>query len=403
MNKVLHVMPHAPGRSNRLALQISYAIDEFDIETLVVCDSPPSNGADDASAHGQVTYLPDRFQNPSKGRVRQVVESAMKAIWMTRYLLKSRPDIIHVHEHLLIWVALIGMLLNKPVVWDPHDYFYEGFESGPLRWAFIKRCMERVLVWRGVPCLMVSQGMREIYQQMYPGITKYLIRNFSLMRPDFTLRNPALPRDAGVLQSGSVVRVIYPGQILKDRLPMDFIKAVARDDGLLLDIYGMDRWGTYPEAIRAEIHAESTQNIRLMGSYSPSDLPAILANYDYAVFPYVITSRNIDFCLPNKFFQCLAAGLPIIVSNLRELGAIVTEHGLGHVFQAGNYQQAVALMQAWPPDSSEYVALKQRVREYALTQIDYQAEARVLLGVYAALLAPGEQGLRADARQSERR
>lgn len=390
MKKVLHIMPYAPCRSNRLALQISYAIGAFDIETLVVCEPAPSDGRDTESARGKVTYLPARFQQSSTGRGRasQLLASAMKTAWIIRFLIKNSPDIVHVHEHLLIWVALVAILLNKSVVWDPHDYFYEGFESGPLRWGFIKQCMERVLVGRGVPCLMVSQGMRDIYHGMYPKIRTFLVRNYSVIRPDFKALNQSSPSRHGALAGNSVMRVIYPGQIFRDRIPMAFIEAVARNDGLRLDIYGMDKWGSYQEEIRAMIDSGSITNVRLMGSYSSSDLPAILADYDYAVFPFVITSRNINACLPNKFFQCAAAGLPIVVSNMHELGAIVTEHGLGHVFEAGNYRQAVEFMRAWPLDSPEYAALKKRTREYALHQMDYEAEQTILLRVYASLVAP---------------
>ena len=37
------------------------------------------------------------------------------------------------------------------------------------------------------------------------------------------------------------------------------------------------------------------------------------------------------YCLPNKLFECLMAGLPVIVSNLPEMAAIVRDFRVGEI------------------------------------------------------------------------
>jgi hypothetical protein len=281
---------------------------------------------------------------------------------------------------MLVWLAVLCSLVGRRVIWDPHDFFHEGFETGPLRWAVVKRVMERLLAVRDVPMLAVSEGMAAIYRSLYPRARIELVRNYAV-EPRLTLHPRRPTADAAVL------KVVYPGLLAPDRIPVEFIRAVGRQSGIQLDILGSDRWSGYGAGIRELIRAEHIGNVRLMGEYGSSGLLGTLSQYDWAVLPYVINHRNVDHCLPNKFFQCINAGLPLLVSSMTELGGLVAGHGLGHVFKDGDYTTAVALLQMYSPDSGEYEALRQRVFDYAAQQVDYEAQRMLLLSLYESVAA----------------
>jgi len=49
------------------------------------------------------------------------------------------------------------------------------------------------------------------------------------------------------------------------------------------------------------------------------------------VIPYQPTCLNNLYCTPNKLFEFIAAGLPILASDLPEIRTIVSGHGIGQL------------------------------------------------------------------------
>lgn len=386
---MLHIVVDSPGHSNRLALQIAYAAGQFSVETLVVAELPDSAEMPASRPLGAICHVPQWLQVLPRRQGRSwlppFVITAIRWLWIVRFVVQAKPDILHVHENPLIWVALLGSLSKMKVVWDPHDYFYDGSGSTPLRWKSIKRGMEKCLAWRGVPFLMVCEWMRDKYLSMYPGVGALLLKNYSVASVMGDSESAAKTAAGPRFETGGVLRVIYFGQVVKPRLPMEFIELVAKDEAIQFDIYGMDKWGNYLEEINDKIRQEAITNIRVMGAYTPTEIMHVLADYHYSVLPYQITQANLDFCLPNKFFQCVSAGLPMVVSNMRGLGGLVTKHGLGHVFIEGDYRQAIELIKTLPLVSPEYRELRARVLDHAATVLmDQKLEREALLKAYSS-------------------
>jgi len=57
---------------------------------------------------------------------------------------------------------------------------------------------------------------------------------------------------------------------------------------------------------------------------------------DLAVFPIRTGSANIEQALPNKLFESLHAGLPVVACDAALVGAFVREHDLGELFSFGD-------------------------------------------------------------------
>lgn len=79
--------------------------------------------------------------------------------------------------------------------------------------------------------------------------------------------------------------------------------------------------------------AESHKNIHLMPSVPQKDLPSLIRQADIGVHLIQNTCLNHYYCLPNKLWEYLHSGIPVIVSNFPELENIVITKNLGWVVE----------------------------------------------------------------------
>jgi glycosyltransferase involved in cell wall biosynthesis len=96
---------------------------------------------------------------------------------------------------------------------------------------------------------------------------------------------------------------------------------------------------------------------------------------------------NHRLTLPNRLFQAVAVGVPVVASDVGELAATVRRHRLGTLYRPGDPQSLVA-------------AAREAVRTYpellatvgaAASELSWERDAQALLAVYATL-ADGRAG-----------
>lgn len=72
-----------------------------------------------------------------------------------------------------------------------------------------------------------------------------------------------------------------------------------------------------------------TKKILLKESVPQEELLYWTASADIGIIPYTAVDLNTEYCTPNKLFEYIQAGLPILSSNLPELNKIVRQNHLG--------------------------------------------------------------------------
>jgi hypothetical protein len=123
-----------------------------------------------------------------------------------------------------------------------------------------------------------------------------------------------------------------------------------------------------------------------MAGYTAEHIIPILEQYPFAILPYEVTQPNINFCLPNKFYQCVEAELPLITSNMNEMGDIITRYGLGYVFTSGDNVACANLIANCSVTGDDYVELVRNVSKYKASEVDYEQQKIQLLNSYSGTI-----------------
>ena len=163
------------------------------------------------------------------------------------------------------------------------------------------------------------------------------------------------------------------------------IEAGALLDGAHIVFLGDTEPG-YERDLRALIAARALQSrISLLPSVPLVDLLAHTAEADVGVTLLQDTCENHRLALPNKLFEYIAAGVPVVASALPEMEGLIRHYGIGWCVAPGDADNlAVVLAQALASRGDR--ALRQRL-DHAAAELRWPVERRRLLALYNGLAA----------------
>ena len=95
------------------------------------------------------------------------------------------------------------------------------------------------------------------------------------------------------------------------------------------------------------------------------------------------TCLSYKYCLPNKLFQYIMAGLPVIVSDLPELTKIVNSYNIGYVFKGDESFKLKALIESI--DGTKINQMKKNTN-IAAKKYNWKEQEKKLIGSYMSVL-----------------
>jgi glycosyltransferase involved in cell wall biosynthesis len=131
-------------------------------------------------------------------------------------------------------------------------------------------------------------------------------------------------------------------------------------------------------------HEELQGRVYFHAAVPQNALLELTAAADAGVIPYQATCLNNYYCTPNKLFEFIAAGLPILATDLPEIRRIVHERELGLVGDTSTPKKLAALLDEFFSDEQRFTTWKARV-SVVRQLICWEQEEKKLVEIYEAL------------------
>jgi glycosyltransferase involved in cell wall biosynthesis len=245
---------------------------------------------------------------------------------VARVVREFRPDVIHCHNlpDRLTVVALEVAGGGVPVVHDVHDL--QSLRHTPYEDGFAEPAdpllLEKQAVTGSDAVVTVSEEMADEI------VARHGRPPRMLSFPNYAVGAhlpPALPAPDRPL--GAPPRLVYQGTLSTNGGHYDLreiFRAIAAE-GLSLDVY--------PARPVAEYRAlaEVTPGLTCHDMLAPARLLEVLPGYDFgwAGFNGTRNRAHLDTALPNKAFEYLGCGLPVLTFEHRALSRLIDDHGVG--------------------------------------------------------------------------
>jgi glycosyltransferase involved in cell wall biosynthesis len=295
-----------------------------------------------------------------------------------------RPDVVHAHDlNTLPGAARVADTLGIPLVYDSHELWRRRNRHGELRplGRTVDAVIERRLIRRCTAVITVSDS-----------IARWLERTYRLRSDVVVLRNVpsrTRPSDAPSLRElasldASARILVYTGRITSGRGIEEAIGALPMLDEavhLVMLGYGPDE---YVEGLLAQARALGVESrVRLAGAVRSDQVSATAAQADAAIVAIQPTCLSYEYCLPNKLFEAIQAGLPVIASDLPDMTQVVSRYGVGESFVLADSAALAVAVRRVLADSERYRAAAAAAAE----ALCWENERSMLLEAYERLSA----------------
>jgi glycosyltransferase involved in cell wall biosynthesis len=294
-------------------------------------------------------------------------------------ILRVRPQVVHAHDAAMLLPGLAGAwLTGARLVYDSHE-LATGVPYRERAWAWFVSGVERGGVHRCAAVITVSDGIAARLRDRYRlPVTPTVVRNVSALQVQ---GNGGLRRALGLHPDTPLV--LHQGAPAPARGCEVLLDAAT----LLKDVHVVflgDPEPGYGERLSAMIRRRGLSGrVSLLPSVALDDLLAHTAEADVGVTLLQDTCENHRLALPNKLFEYIAAGVPVVASALPETRRLVEAYAVGWCV-APDQPEALAAALRVALAHRRDPALRARVAR-AAELLTWSREQSRLTGLYAHL------------------
>lgn len=299
------------------------------------------------------------------------------------YLLFSKCDVLLSNDlDTLLPNYIVSRIRRKPLVYDSHEYFLGSTEIVDRK--FVKGVwgrIERLIFPHLKHVFTVNHSIADVYEKEY-GIRPRVVRNLPRRtEPDNHLTRTQL----GWPEEKKIV-LMQGGAINIDRGAEELIHAMKPAYGLknveLYFIGGGDVWDTIIQ-LTHDLHLED--RVKFIPRMPYNRLMQFTALADLGVSIDKPVSPNYRMSLPNKLFDYISMGVPVLASSLVEVKKIVTGYDVGVCIENHEPAHIADQIQFMLEDQQRYTRWKENAR-MAAAVLCWEKEEPIMKEVYEQFL-----------------
>lgn len=270
----------------------------------------------------------------SGGRLSRMTKTVQKVY---QKALELNSDIYHLHDPELIPIGLKLKQRGKKVIFDAHEdlpkqLMGKPYLNKPLRWVLSKpfALFEKLVCGRFDAIVTATPSIRDKFLKMNANVID--INNFPILGE--------LADDTPWEQRKN--EVCYVGGIAGIRVIRELVKAMSEVDDVWLNLVG----AFSDKALEAEVAAcPGWARVNVLGYLDRQGVAKVMGTSKAGLVLFHALPNHVD-AQPNKMFEYMSAGLPLIVSDFplwreivdgSECGLCVDSLDIDGIAEAVNY------------------------------------------------------------------
>jgi len=294
-------------------------------------------------------------------------------------------DLVHAMAYMGIPIGLaLGRREGAPVIYDARDIYVDAANlarlPSPARRFFAR--IERGWARRATRVVTVNRPYAEVMAERFGVPEPLIVLNCAYRRQPGPQRPRRFHERLGLDPRTRVV--LYQGGFSRDRGIEQLIAVVPGLPDAVLVLLGYGPLKAELEALAAT--PALAGRLVVLPAVDPTELIDWVASADIVAMPIQPTTLNHRLTTPNKLFEAMAAGVPVVASDLPGMAGIVRETGCGLLVDPTSPESigaAIGELLALPP--ADRAAMGRRGLEAHLATYNWETQAAILMAEYGRL------------------
>jgi glycosyltransferase involved in cell wall biosynthesis len=296
------------------------------------------------------------------------------------YLLFNKYDLLVSNDlDTLLPNFLVSKLKRIPLIYDSHEYFtgVPEIQNRPfVKWIW--KSIERIIFPHLKYIMTVNDSIAILYENEY-GIRPYTIRNCS-PKVDGII---GYSREELGIDKDHLLLILQGTGINIDRGGEELIDAIYQSYNISLLIVGA---GDKLEALKDQVQKMNIAGkVKFFPKVPWNELIRYTKSADAGLTLDKDTNLNYRFILPNKLFEFINSGIPVIASSMVEVKKIVTDYNCGIIISNVTPEEIRKAMEKLRDNRNLLSELK-RNAILASEKLNWELESEKVIELYKTIL-----------------
>ncbi|MCL0079968.1 glycosyltransferase [Dehalococcoidia bacterium] len=299
----------------------------------------------------------------------------LTSLWRT---LRISADVYHAPDYNSLLLAYMASILKKSkVVYDSRD-FYAGysFKNGKPIYRNVTEYIEGLIIKKVDVVITSNDSMGEAMSKHYKIPIPMIIRACKSFAYDVTTKKNV--RDDIGLEAMDKL-IVHTGSItVPSRGLCELVTAISKIPEIHFAFVG---WGPSVEKLKMLSKNLNVQHrVHFLKPVPYEMITQYISSADAGIASIKPISKQYLYTLPSKFFEYIAAGLPVLASDQLEMKNIIENYRIGETFNPYEPDSIVhSILELF--DESKYPLFKENVL-IARQELNWEKESKKLLSVY---------------------
>ena len=293
------------------------------------------------------------------------------------YLSFKKVDVLVANDlDTLLANFLVSKIRKKQLVYDSHEYFTEvpelvGRDFVKKIWTKLEGKILPGIKYSYTVCDSIANNYSDIY-----GISMHVIRNYSSCNTTYSGEKVNIrQRDEGI--------IIYQGVVNLGRGLELAIQAMKFVDNAKLIIIGD---GDIKDKLKQLVSkSDLDDKVQFIKRMPYEELMSYTKQADLGISLEENLGLNYYYALPNKLFDYIHAGIPVLVSDFPEMAKIVKEYDVGLTTKTSDPEELADLFVEMISNKEKRNIWKQNTNS-AAKELCWENEEKKLLAIYSEVI-----------------
>lgn len=298
------------------------------------------------------------------------------------YLLFHKADVLVANDLDTLWPNYkISKLKSAHLVYDSHELFCEvpELQNNPKKKNIWKN-IERKIFPKLKYVFTVNDSIAKIYSEEYKVDVK-VVRNIPLLSNQTKIENVS-KEQLGISTDKKII-VLQGAGINIDRGAEEAVQAMQYVENAILLIIGS---GDVMDVLKKMVNdLKLDSKVKFIGKVPFQKLVQYTRHADLGLTLDKDTNINYKYSLPNKLFDYIHAGVPVLSSSLVEIKKIIDKYVIGDCITSHEPKHIADKINAILQDENKLQLWKKNTK-IASEKLNWEIEEKALIEVYSKFL-----------------